>query len=63
MCHYVSAGSAMYEQGFRLGREVPGRLGLQRQVQCYLATMNCLRLAKQEFAWIVKPVQSKPKVF
>ncbi|KAJ8298952.1 hypothetical protein KUTeg_023012 [Tegillarca granosa] len=59
--NFSKAGSAMYEQGFRLGREVPGRLGLQRQVQCYLATMNCLRLATQEFAWIVKPVQSKSK--
>jgi hypothetical protein len=45
----------MYEHGMRLGREVPSRLGLQKQVQCYLAAMNALRLVDPVYAWIVKP--------
>ncbi|MEQ2206675.1 hypothetical protein XENOCAPTIV_001558 [Xenoophorus captivus] len=40
----------------RLGREVRTRLGLQKQVNCYLAALNCLRLIRPEYAWIVQPV-------
>ncbi|ESO97630.1 hypothetical protein LOTGIDRAFT_228261 [Lottia gigantea] len=54
--NYRKAGCIMYEYGMRLGREVPGLKGLQRQAQCYLATLNALRLGKPEYAWIVKPV-------
>ncbi|XP_055957883.1 nuclear pore complex protein Nup160 [Patella vulgata] len=54
--NYRKAGCIMYEHGMRLGREVPGLKGIQRQAQCYLATLNALRLGKPEYAWIVKPV-------
>lgn len=40
----------------RLGREVPGKAGLQRQAQCYLAALNALRLVKPEYTWIIKPM-------
>ncbi|MBN3325015.1 NU160 protein, partial [Atractosteus spatula] len=46
----------MFEYGMRLGREVRTRHGLQKQVNCYLAAMNCLRLIRPEYAWIVQPV-------
>ena len=45
----------MFELGMRLGREVRTRLGLQKQVNCYLAALNCLRLIRPEYAWIVQP--------
>lgn len=51
-----AAGSVMFELGMRLGREVRTRLGLQKQVNCYLAALNCLRLIRPEYAWIVQPV-------
>lgn len=51
----VSAGSVMYEHGMRLGCEVPGKQGLQRQAQCYLSALNALRLVKPEYSWIIKP--------
>ncbi|XP_041365360.1 nuclear pore complex protein Nup160-like [Gigantopelta aegis] len=53
---FRTAGSVMYEHGKRLGCELPGLKGLQRQAQCYLAALSALRLAKHEYAWIVKPV-------
>lgn len=55
MCARVLAGTVMYEFGMRLGREVRTRLGLLKQVNCYLAALNCLRLIRPEYAWIVQP--------
>ncbi|KAL3841807.1 hypothetical protein ACJMK2_019908 [Sinanodonta woodiana] len=55
--NFRKAGRVMYEHGWRLGREVPGQQGLQRQAQCYLAALNALRLAQPEYAWIIKPPQ------
>lgn len=56
VCVYVhSAGTIMFEFGMRLGREVRTLLGLQKQVNCYLAALNCLRLIRPEYAWIVQP--------
>lgn len=56
MCVCVRlAGTVMFEFGMRLGREVRTRLGLQKQVNCYLAALNCLRLIRPEYAWIVQP--------
>lgn len=62
VCHVIllsvcvpSAGTVMFEFGMRLGREVRTRLGLQKQVNCYLAALNCLRLIRPEYAWIVQP--------
>lgn len=51
-----TAASIMCEHGMRLGQEIPGLKGLQRQAQCYLAAMNVLRLVKEDYAWIVKPI-------
>lgn len=54
--NFRRAGNVMYEHGLRLGQELPGIRGLQRQVQCYLAAMHALRLVKSEYAWVVKPI-------
>ncbi|XP_037539262.1 nuclear pore complex protein Nup160 [Nematolebias whitei] len=54
--NYRKAGTIMFEFGMRLGREVRTLLGLQKQVNCYLAALNCLRLIRPEYAWIVQPV-------
>ncbi|XP_047189332.1 nuclear pore complex protein Nup160 isoform X2 [Scophthalmus maximus] len=53
--NYRKAGTVMFELAMRLGREVRTRLGLQKQVNCYLAALNCLRLIRPEYAWIVQP--------
>ncbi|XP_036390935.1 nuclear pore complex protein Nup160 [Megalops cyprinoides] len=53
--NYRKAGTVMFEYGMRLGREVRTRQGLQKQVNCYLAAMNCLRLIRPDYAWIVQP--------
>ncbi|XP_076018767.1 nuclear pore complex protein Nup160 [Genypterus blacodes] len=53
--NYRKAGTVMFEFAMRLGREVRTRLGLQKQVNCYLAALNCLRLIRPEYAWIVQP--------
>nr|XP_055048716.1 nuclear pore complex protein Nup160 [Misgurnus anguillicaudatus] len=53
--NYRKAGTVMFEYGMRLGREVRTLLGLQKQVNCYLAALNCLRLVQPEYAWIVQP--------
>ncbi|XP_043938685.1 nuclear pore complex protein Nup160 [Protopterus annectens] len=53
--NYRKAGTIMFEYGMRLGTEVRTVRGLQKQVNCYLAAINCLRLIRPEYAWIVKP--------
>ncbi|XP_047451481.1 nuclear pore complex protein Nup160 [Mugil cephalus] len=53
--NYRKAGTVMFEFGMRLGREVRTLLGLQKQVNCFLAALNCLRLIRPEYAWIVQP--------
>ncbi|KAM9301868.1 nuclear pore complex protein Nup160 [Gastrophryne carolinensis] len=53
--NYRKAGTVMFEYGMRLGREVRTLLGLQKQVNAYLACLNCLRLIRPEYAWIVQP--------
>lgn len=45
----------MFEYGLRLGREVRTLWGLEKQGNCYLAAINCLRLICPEYAWIVQP--------
>ncbi|KAG8431550.1 hypothetical protein GDO86_018318 [Hymenochirus boettgeri] len=54
--NYRKAGTVMFEYGMRLGREVRTLRGLQKQVNSYLACLNCLRLIRPEYAWIVQPV-------
>uniref|UniRef100_A0A8C1L9U3 Nucleoporin 160 n=1 Tax=Cyprinus carpio TaxID=7962 RepID=A0A8C1L9U3_CYPCA len=53
--NYRKAGTVMFEYGMRLGREVRTLRGLQKQVNCYLAALNCLRLVHPDYAWIVQP--------
>ncbi|KAL7991905.1 hypothetical protein Chor_016161 [Crotalus horridus] len=53
--NYRKAGTVMFEYGMRLGREVRTLPGLQKQANCYLAAINCLRLIRPEYAWIVQP--------
>ncbi|CAB1322805.1 unnamed protein product [Coregonus sp. 'balchen'] len=53
--NYRKAGTVMFEYGMRLGREVRTQLGLQKQVNCCLASLNCLRLIRPDYAWIVQP--------
>ncbi|KAJ3596705.1 hypothetical protein NHX12_003109, partial [Muraenolepis orangiensis] len=53
--NYRKAGTVMFEYGMRLGREVRTQRGLQKQVNCYLAALNCLRLIRPQYAWIVQP--------
>ena len=40
----------------RLGTETFSLQGLEKQVHCYLASLNALRLVNSNYAWIVKPV-------
>nr|XP_057932206.1 nuclear pore complex protein Nup160 [Doryrhamphus excisus] len=53
--NYRKAGSAMLELGMRLGREVPSVVGLRKQVNCFLAAINCLRLIRPQYAWLLQP--------
>ncbi|CAH2326036.1 Hypothetical predicted protein [Pelobates cultripes] len=53
--NYRKAGTIMFEYGMRLGREVRTLEGLQEQVNSYLACLNCLRLIRPKYAWIVQP--------
>ncbi|XP_073515088.1 nuclear pore complex protein Nup160 isoform X1 [Phyllobates terribilis] len=53
--NYRKAGTVMFEYGMRLGREVRTLPGLQKQVNAYLACLNCLQLIRSEYAWIVQP--------
>uniref|UniRef100_A0A669Q9N8 Nucleoporin 160 n=1 Tax=Phasianus colchicus TaxID=9054 RepID=A0A669Q9N8_PHACC len=53
--NYRKAGTVMFEYGMRLGREVRTLRGLQKQGNCFLAAINCLRLIRPEYAWIVQP--------
>ncbi|CAJ0956067.1 unnamed protein product [Ranitomeya imitator] len=53
--NYRKAGTVMFEYGMRLGREVRTLKGLQKQVNAYLACLNCLQLIRPEYAWIVQP--------
>ncbi|GAB6031618.1 hypothetical protein CHUAL_009380 [Chamberlinius hualienensis] len=60
--NYRRAGSVMYEHGMRLGLEVSGLKGLQKQAKCYLGALNCLKIVDPNYAWIVKPIpQSQTK--
>uniref|UniRef100_A0A8C6NZ01 Nucleoporin 160 n=1 Tax=Nothobranchius furzeri TaxID=105023 RepID=A0A8C6NZ01_NOTFU len=59
--NYRKAGTVMFEFGMRLGREIRTQLGLQKQVNCYLAALNCLRLIRSEYAWIVQPASGSTR--
>ena len=53
---FVTAAYVMYECAMRLGTETFSLQGLEKQVHCYLASLNALRLVNSNYAWIVKPV-------
>lgn len=44
----------MYEQAFRL-HKYNSVEALEKQIKCYLASINVLFLCDQRFAWIVRP--------
>lgn len=52
----LSAASVMCELSLRLTREVRSVASLQKQVNCFLSALTCLRLIRPEFSWIVQPV-------
>ncbi|PIK41830.1 putative nuclear pore complex protein [Apostichopus japonicus] len=54
--NYRKAASAMYEHASRLAVELPGINSLQQQCNCYLATLNTLRIVDPKYQWIVKPI-------
>lgn len=44
----------MYEQAFRLSQY--GTIeALEKQVKCYLASVNAFSLCDSKFAWVLKP--------
>merc|ERR1719495_1033840 len=53
--NYRKAAHVMFECGSRLGLELVTFVGLKKQVQAYLATINSLRLVNTKYQWIVKP--------
>lgn len=53
--NYRKAGAVMCELGLRVGRELRSLLGLQKQVNCFLTALTCLRLISPQYAWIVQP--------
>eukprot|EP00062_Callorhinchus_milii_P024732 gi/632984957/ref/XP_007909410.1/ PREDICTED: nuclear pore complex protein Nup160 isoform X1 [Callorhinchus milii] len=53
--NFRKAGTVMFEYGMRLGQEVRTLHGLQKQANCYLTGINCLRLIRPQYAWIVRP--------
>merc|ERR1712079_740331 len=54
--NYRKAAYVMYECAMRLSTETFSQQGLEKQVQCFLACLNSLRLVNPNYAWIVKPV-------
>ncbi|XP_008309467.1 nuclear pore complex protein Nup160 [Cynoglossus semilaevis] len=54
--NYRKAASVMCELSLRLTREVRSVASLQKQVNCFLSALTCLRLIRPEFSWIVQPV-------
>ncbi|GJQ71484.1 hypothetical protein Trydic_g11201 [Trypoxylus dichotomus] len=50
------AGSVMYEQAFRLSQY--GSIeALEKQVKCYLASVNAFNLCDPRFTWVIKPIE------
>uniref|UniRef100_A0A3P8X3L6 Nucleoporin 160 n=1 Tax=Cynoglossus semilaevis TaxID=244447 RepID=A0A3P8X3L6_CYNSE len=54
--HNYRKASVMCELSLRLTREVRSVASLQKQVNCFLSALTCLRLIRPEFSWIVQPV-------
>ncbi|KAI4461367.1 nuclear pore complex protein [Holotrichia oblita] len=53
----VLTGSVMYEQAFRLSQY--GTIeALEKQVKCYLASVNAFSLCDPKYAWVLKPVDA-----
>ncbi|KAI4461352.1 nuclear pore complex protein [Holotrichia oblita] len=55
--YFRLAGSVMYEQAFRLSQY--GTIeALEKQVKCYLASVNAFSLCDPKYAWVLKPVDA-----
>lgn len=53
---YRMAASVMYEQAYRLSALIPqSEEALEKQLKCYLASENVLRLCDKKYAWVVRP--------
>ena len=52
--NYRKAAYVMYECAMRLSTETFSQQGLEKQVQCFLACLNSLRLVNPNYAWIGK---------
>lgn len=53
---YRMAASVMYEQAYRLSFHHPQSEDiLEKQVKCYLAAENVLRLCDKKYQWIIRP--------
>ena len=57
--NYRKAAYVMYECAMRLSTETFSQQGLEKQVQCFLACLNSLRLVNPNYAWIGKKLRVK----
>ncbi|XP_077137158.1 nuclear pore complex protein Nup160-like [Ranitomeya variabilis] len=53
--NYLKADTVMIVYRMHLSREVRTLIGLQKQVNAYLACLTCLQLIRSEYSWIVQP--------
>ncbi|XP_077137627.1 nuclear pore complex protein Nup160-like [Ranitomeya variabilis] len=53
--NYPKADTVMFVYRMHLSREVRTLIGLQKQVNAYLACLNCLQLIRPKYSWIVQP--------
>lgn len=62
-CYYTSrekywrAAHVMYEYGLRCGLESSEPRALQKQANCYITCIMCLKLVNSKYHWIVKPLE------
>ncbi|KAL3269609.1 hypothetical protein HHI36_008672 [Cryptolaemus montrouzieri] len=59
--YFLQAGSVMYEQAFRLSCN-NNIEALEKQVKCYLASLNILRLCKKEHVRVLRPKDTEGEV-
>ncbi|RWS27462.1 hypothetical protein B4U80_09560, partial [Leptotrombidium deliense] len=53
--NFRKAAAIAYEYARRLSHEVPGFESLAKQVKFYAIALNCLKLVKDKYAWVIKP--------
>ncbi|XP_039274749.2 nuclear pore complex protein Nup160-like [Styela clava] len=65
--NFRKASSAMYEQGYRISCEFAPSTSeeiiacLQKQIDCYVACINCLHLTAVDNRWILHPIGNHMK--